>query len=60
MLLLWKLLTESRETAYVTSSVETEAYIWPFPVSGLGERQVQPSMNIVSLSCDYETDGVKE
>lgn len=32
ILLLWKLLSERREAAYETSSMETEAYIWPFPV----------------------------
>lgn len=29
---------ERGEAAYETSSVETEAYIWPFPVCGLGGR----------------------
>lgn len=36
ILLLWELLTERRTAAYETSSVETEAYIWLFPVCGLG------------------------
>lgn len=39
-----------REAAYETSSVETEAYIWPHPV-----WWVQPSMNIVFLSFLRET-----
>lgn len=38
VLLLWKLLSERREAAYETSSMETEAYIWPFPVCGTGGR----------------------
>lgn len=54
MLLLWKLLTERREAAYETSSVETGAYIWPFPVCGPGGA-VQPSMNIVSLFPVWKT-----
>lgn len=45
---------EEREAAYETSSVETEAYIWPFPVCGLGGG-FKPSMNIVPLFPVWET-----
>ena len=47
--------------AYETSRVETEAYIWPFPVCGLGGRAQPFYEHCVCLSlCDCKTDGVTD
>lgn len=57
ILLLWKPLTGRQEAAYESSSVETEAYIRPFPVCALrGGFSVYE--HCVSLSCVRNTDGV--
>lgn len=61
ILLLWKLLTERRESAYETSSVETEAYIWPFPVGGLGGGfNLLWTLCLFSCVKNYQTDGVTD
>lgn len=62
ILLLWKRLTERREAAYETSSVQTKAYIRPFPVCVL-RGGFNLSMSIVShfpLWKNYKADGVKD
>lgn len=58
MLLLWKQLTEMRTAAYETSNVETEAYIWSFPVWEGEEFGSSFDENVVSLLC--ETDEVTD
>lgn len=60
--LLWKRLTERREAAYETSSVQTEAYIRPFPVCVLrgGFNLSTSIVSHFSLWKNYKADGVKD
>ena len=52
---------ERGEAAYETSRAETEAYIWPVPVCGLGGSSTFYE-HCVSVSCvkNYETDGLTD
>lgn len=60
ILLLWKLLTERRTAAYETSSEETEAYIWLFPVCRLGgELNLPWKFFLVCLFCVNDGEAVR-